>query len=593
MVEVDVVITVATLMLALGLFVTDVLRAEVVALLVMVILMVTGVVTPAEGVSGFSNPATMTILALFIMSAGIYRTGIVTLAAKRLARATGKSEFRMLVTIAVVVIPASAFINNTAAVAILIPLVLTLAREAGRSASKVLIPLSYMSMLAGTVTLIGTSTNVLTSALYHQYAGRPFGMFEFSKVGLTVVAVGMAYLFLVGRFLIPARAKGEALLERYHIKDYLAEVRILAGSPLIGHPVNDTDLKSRFDVDVIRILRGDEAIEQPLVGIPLHEADILVIRASKESLVGIRAAEGVDPLPEVEDEVHLTGPDVRIVEVILAPNSGIVGTTLKESKFRQRYNASVLAIKKRERLFLRRLHTTRLEFGDTLLVATTREALDRLREDRGFIFGEEEPAERYRTRQIPLALVILAGVVALAALGIYPIMVAAMAGAVVMALAGILRGKELWTSIRWDVIFLLAGLIPLGIAIEKTGVAAFIGGHLAAFSMGLPDLGVIMVFYFASMALTEMISNSATVVLLIPVAFASAATLGVDPTPLVLAVMFAASASFMTPIGYQTNLMVYGPGEYKFTDFTRVGAPLNLILLFTTSYAISVWFPLR
>ncbi len=592
MVAFDAVLVILVLLGALVLFVTEALRAELVALTVMAFLMLTGLVTPEEGVSGFSNPATMTILALFILSAGVYKTGVVTFAARRLSLLTGQSELRVLIAISLVVGPVSAFINNTAAVAILLPMVMTMAKESKLSPSKFLIPLSYVSMLAGTITLVGTSTNILASNLYLREIGRPFGMFEFSKVGIIIFLTGALYLFLIGRHLIPERlAPGEAS-EDALLRQFLTEVRIRPESPLVGKTLAEHRTRERYKIDVIRILRGRTAFDQPLTDVPLEAGDIFVLRAGRDSLTRLEDEAKVEILAGVKQEDVAAGTQAHLVEVVVSPNSSLVRRSLNESTFGEEFGVKVLGLRKHGPGFFRRLASTRLDFGDTLLVLATPEAVERLREDPEFIVSEEAPIEHYRKDKILIALGITTAVIALSAIGAYPLLVAAMAGAVLMVLSGVLKADELWTSIRWDVIFLLAGLIPLGIALEKTGVAETVGLGIAGFAAHLPALGIIMAFYLTSMILTEMISNNATVILLVPITFATATALAVSPLPLVLAVMFAASAAFMTPIGYQTNLMVYGPGEYRFTDFTRVGAPLNFLLWIVTSYSISVIFPL-
>ncbi|MGQ0536151.1 MAG: SLC13 family permease [Methanobacteriota archaeon] len=592
MVAVEAVVTILIIVTALVLFVTEIFAPEVVALGVMAALILTGVVSPEEGVSGFSNEATVAILALFIIADGIYRTGVLSVVSRRLVAVTGTSEFRLLLLITAVAGVSSAFMANTAVVAVLMPLVLTLARESHVSPSKLLMPLSHVAVLAGTLTLVGTTTNIVASALVKQETGEPLGMFEFTRVGAVLFVVGTFYLLLVGRHLIPARIKEESLVDRYHLKDYLAEVKVLPGSPLVGLAVERTDLKGRFDVDVIRIIRGALAIEQPVLGVPLHEGDVLVIRASQPMLLQLRQAEGLDPIPGVKDTVHQRLPDVSVVEIVVSPGSRLHGRSLRDIRFRQRYNASVLAVNKREHLFLRRLHTTRLEVGDTLLVLADTEAVERLRADPAFIVGKEAPAREFRKDKAALALAILAGVVLLPALDVLGLMPAAVAGAALVAFGGVLKREELWRAIRWDVIVLLVGLFPMGIALQNTGIADAIGAWVAGAASGLPYLGIIALFWFGSMVLTELLSNTGTVILLIPIAFATAAGLGIPALPLILAVTFAASVAFMTPFGYQTNLMVYGPGGYRFTDFTKVGAPLNLIMLIAGPYAIYVFYPL-
>jgi di/tricarboxylate transporter len=583
----------AILLGALVVFALDRFPIDFVAFTILALILVLGPVLgvePEEAITGFSNPATITVMAMFILGAGIYSTGVISLLARRVVRWAGAGELRQLISVMLVVAPISAFMNNTAAVAILIPMVITLAREHQRAPSKLLIPLSYFSQLAGVVTLIGTSTNILASALSAREGYGVFGMFEFSKIGLLIFATGVLYLFLIGRRLLPERRTEEEISESYRIKEYLSEVVVLENSPLVGKNVIETRLREQFDIQVLEVLRGGRKLGHPLAHKALRAGDILFIKANSERLLNLQAIEGLAIESEVRlDDEALQTNQQGLLEVVIGPNSNLIGSTLASANFHNRYNSTVIAMQKHGELIRERLGKVRLSFGDMLLLRGEPGALAQIKRNPGFIVTEEVQPEAFRTEKIPTAIAIVVGVVVVAALGT-PILVTAIAGCVLMVLTGCLRVNELHKAIGWDVIFLLAGVIPLGLALENTGAAqllADLAAHVAAF---VPPLVVLGIFYVMAMILTELISNNATVVVMVPVAVATAETLGLDPKALVLAIMFAASTSFSTPVGYQTNTMVYGPGGYKFLDFLRVGGPLNLLLAIVTPiYIFLVW----
>lgn len=583
----DHLLIVGILLASLVLFALEVVRAELVALSAMVALMVLGIVTPEEGVSGFSNPATITVLALFVVSAGVYKTGLVDAAARRVVGFVGGSEVRALLLIFLIAAPASMFLNNTAIVAILLPFTITLAANSRTSRSKLLMPLSQIAMLAGTVTVIGTSTNVLASGLLAARTGEGFGMFEFAKVGLVALAVGAAYILLVGRHLTPARIPAGEEGEKALLRAFLTEARVQEDSPLVGPVAKARERLERARLDVVRILREDGD-----VGEELRAGDVLVLRATRQDLAHVEQDLKVDVLDGIAPGD--VSPDANaLVEVVLAPNSTLVRRNLEDNDFGREFGVRVLGLHKLRPSWIPQVSRARLEFGDTLLLLAGKEAIERMRRDPDLLVVDELPAHPLRAGRAALAVAIAAGVIAAAATGLVPILTAALAGALVMVLSGILKPDELWTSVRWDVIFLMAGMIPLGIAMESSGLAAIIAQWLLGVAGGLPDIGILLLFYAMSMLLTALLSNSGNIVLLTPIAFAVASAASLDPRPLVLAVMFASSNDFNTPIGYQTNLMVYGPGGYRFLDYLRVGAPLSLALAFATSFAILWWFPLR
>lgn len=576
---------------ALVVFMLDLFPIDLVALAIMSLILVLGPVlgvAPEEAISGFSNPATITVLAMFILSGGIYRTGAINLLARRMIRFAGADELRQLITVMLVVSPISIFINNTAAVALLIPSVMALAREHQRAPSKLLMPLSFFSQLAGVITLIGTSTNILASVLSAREGYGAFGMFEFARIGLLVFVTGALYILFIGRKLLPERRAEQEITKVYQIKEYLTDIIVLPDSPLVGKSVIESQLRKQLDIDVWEIFRDGQKLSRPLGGQVLQANDLLFVKANTRQLLKIKDTKGLAIASDLNGR-ELKRDQQELLEVVIGSNSDLIGGTLQTTHFRYHYNCTVIAIWQHGQLIRERLGQIRLHFGDTLLLRGTVFALAQIKREPGFIVGEEAPLEEFRPQKIPVALAIVAGVVIIAALG-QPILVTALVGCVLMVVTGCLKMNELHQSIRLDVIFLLAGVIPLGLILERTGAAQLLAQLAVQSAAYVPPLIVLGIFYLMAMLLTELISNNATVVVMVPVAVATATTLGLDPKTFILAIMFAASTSFSTPVGYQTNTMIYGPGGYKFLDFVKVGVPLNLLLAIVTPlYIYFIW----
>ncbi|MFB6114108.1 MAG: SLC13 family permease [Halodesulfurarchaeum sp.] len=612
---------------AIILFITEWVPIDVTAISIMVTLIVLEPwthISPVEAISGFSSSATITVLAMLILSAGISRTGVVQILGRKISTFAGDSLGKQLLATIGVTGPVSGFINNTPVVAILVPVISDVAHTGKTSPSKLLMPLSYASQLGGMLTLIGTSTNILASdtaaRLSSQYDGlHAFGFFEFTALGIIVLITGTVYLLTIGHRLLPERVPPEEdYVEEYDIKDYLAEVVVRDGSPLVGKTVETAIEEAQTDADIIQIIREGHRHTEPLAQERISAGDTLLIRASSNTLRQLAEAEYLDIRGSVDtdEELEMAGPDEQtIVEVVVPSYSFLVGETLSSSTFRQRYDANVLAFRTRGETIRERMEDVPIRAGDTLLIQAESDNIDRLAQTRDFILAHEADEPDYRTDKIPHAVFIMIGVVAFVAIpwsfigqvlasatGIaqfvalsglqQPILVTAMAGVVAMVLTGVLKPNELYESVDWDVIFLLAGVIPLGIALEQTGAALLFGNLIATAADFLPALLVLWLFYMATGFITAVISNNASVVLMIPVAAAAATTIGSNPFAFVLAVTFAASAAFLSPIGYQTNLFVYGPGGYRFTDFFRVGAPLQLLLSAVTVVGIAAFWGL-
>jgi di/tricarboxylate transporter len=596
----DMLVVFGITVLAFSLFASEIVPVDVTALIVMVVLMLLQPwthISVAEGITGFSNPATITVLAMFILSAGVSRTGAVQILGRKMAEFAGNSEGRQLVAVLSVSGVPSGFLNNTPIVAMLIPAVSDLAREGGTSPSKLLIPLSYASMVGGMLTLIGTSTNLIASNVSARLLGSPFSMFEFTKLGIVVFVTGVVYLLLVGRYLIPERIKpDDGLLTEFEMSEYLTEVVVEEDSSLVGQRIEAiSDEPNDDDFAVVQLIRDGEAFIEPFTNKTIRADDSIVIRAGLDRLDELTSAEGLSVASTSDvtgEDLEAVGERQTLVELVIPTGSSFVGKNISVSPFRRAYDVNLLSIRRGTELLHRRLEGVTLDRGDTILVQATADSIDRMANDPNVIVAHEVANPDYRSSKIPLAIGIVIAVVGLAALNVLDILVAALAGVIGMIGTGIITPDELYDAVEWDVIFLLAGLIPLGIAFEETGAAALIGVLVAGTAAYLPTIGVLWVFYVVTALVTALVSNSGSVILMLPVAIATATRIGADPFAFVLAVTFAASADFMTPIGYQTNLLVYGPGGYRFTDYFRVGAPLQFLLSIVTVLGIVVLFGL-
>jgi len=603
-VSADVLVVFAVVLGALVLFVTEWLPIDVTAILIMVVLVLLEPwtqVSTAESLSGFSNKATIAVLAMLILSTGISQTGLVQIVGRKLSAFAGDSRSRQLAATIGAGGPVSGFINNTPVVAILVPVVADIANNGDTSPSKLLMPLSFASMLGGMLTLIGTSTNLLASETAARLGAdggveglHAFSMFEFTHLGAIVLVVGSLYLFVVAPRLLPDRVPAQKdYLAEYEVGDYLSEVMVRESSPIVGKTVREAIDYERFDADVLGLVRDGERFIEPIGQKVVQSGDTLTIRTDRETMAGIAAVDDFSFVGTPDEEAALeptTQDEQALVEVVIPTGSSLAGETLASSSFSQRYDAHVLAFRSRGETARERLEGRRLRVGDTLLVQAPRNSIDRLSTSSDFIVAHEPEDPDYRTEKIPHAVAIILGVVVAATVTPLHIVTTALGGVVAMVGTGVLHPTEVYESVDWDVIFLLAGVIPLGIALEQTGAAELLGLAVGTTGEYLPALGVLWVFYVFTGVITSVISNNASVVLLIPVAVEAAVEVGANPFAFVLAVTFAASTAFMTPVGYQTNLFVYGPGGYTFGDFFRVGMPLQLLLSVVTVAGIAVFW---
>ncbi|WP_408960057.1 SLC13 family permease [Natrinema sp. 74] len=597
----DALVVFGVVVLALILFLTERLPIDVTAILLIVVLAVlepwTGV-DPETAVSGFANEATITVLAMLILSGGISRTGVVQELGRRMAGFAGDSLRKQLFATVAATSPVSGFLNNTPVVALLVPVVTDVANRGNTSPSKLLIPLSYASQMGGMLTLIGTSTNILASDISARLGSQypelhRFSMFEFTGLGVIVVLVGGLYLIFVGHYLLPERVPPRAdYLEEYAVGDYLADIAVTPGSPLVGETVRDATDALGPEVDVVQVIHDAERSVAPRQATTLREGDVLVVRTNRDAITTLEDTVGGELVGGSNSALRLPTDAATgvLTELVVSLDSRLVGERLDPEAFREEFNAAVLGLRSHGELVADRIVGKRLDVGDTLLVQAPPDTLDRLARRDDVIVAREPPRPDYRADKAPIAVAIMVAVVAVAALELYPILIAALAGVVAMVVTGVLEPNELYDAVEWDIIFLLAGVIPLGIALEASGGAAYLAWLVVQSAGFLPPIAVLWLFYILTGLLTEVISNNASVVLLLPVAAAAATGIGANPFAFVLAVTFAASTAFLGPIGYQTNLFVYGPGGYRFGDYFRIGAPLQLLLSIVTVLGIAAFW---
>jgi di/tricarboxylate transporter len=588
----DAVLTLLVLLGAVTLFVTERLPVDVVAMLVLASLLVLGLVTPVEALSGFSSEATITVAAMFVLSAGLAHTGALASLARLFGRV--RNGFLFMLLLMLIVGPISAFVNNTAAVAVLLPLVLAASAANKQSPSQVLIPMSYAAQMGGVCTLIGTSTNLLVNSLAKDLGHPGFGLFDFAPIGLVTMAVGFVYLMLMRRWLLPTHPPA-AITEAYELGKYIAELRVMPESPLIGKSVGQSQLGEKHSVYVLELMRGEERHWSPR-GEELREGDVLLVRGNLEKIKSLKEGAKLEFLPEFKlHDSRFGGEDGDqsqvLVEAMVAPGSRLVNHSLKQLDFRWTYNATALAVHRRGEVLREKIKDVTLNVGDVLLLMCPKVELNVLRANSNLIVLNERGEASRPERKAWLAVGIMAAAIAVAALGWLPIVASAILGGIALVATRCLDNDQAYQAIDWRVIVLLAGVLPLGIAMQKSGLAQGIADFSVNWVGGFGPLAVLAAVYLTTALLTELMSNNAAAVLITPIAFSTALSLGVSPTPFLVAVLFAASTSFATPVGYQTNTMVYNAGNYRFVDFMKMGIPLNLMFWGLAVFLIPKFFP--
>ena len=584
-------------------FAMEILPIEVTAMGAIGVLLLFDILSWQEAINGFSNPAVITIGAIFIMSRALVKTGFLEVFADFLAKKGGNQKwltiFIFLLTVSII----SGIINNTAAVAIFIPLGIDLCQRFHISPTKVLLPLSYAAIFGGTLTLIGTSTNLIVSSVMEEYNMIPFSMFEFTKLGVIFLVLGTIYNMIISKWFMPSRSIISSLTRKYHMGSFLTEFKIGKDSPLIGHSYEEMELTQKYSLQVYKIIRDSNNIRFNLHNIIIREGDIFLVQINVKDMLKFKDDMKVLLLSDVKmNQAELTGKNHVIVEGIVSQQSALIGKTLQEFDFRSRFGSFVLAVKRQRDLLRNKIAHIRLKFSDTLLIMVPKERLDILRTSNDLIVLEELDIHLRYERYWWFSILVIPAVMLLATFGVIPIVKGAVLGAILLLVLRSLSIQDAYESISWSVIFLIASLIPLGTAIHNTNLDKNIGDLiyvLGALIGGVENVNpiiILAVLYGVTFILSAFVSNAAVAVMLTPIGILLASLIGdngIDSRPFLVAICFGASCSFMTPMGYQTNMMVYGPGQYRLKDFFQMGIPLTIIFWLAAVYWIPKFWPFQ
>ena len=588
----QIAILLVLLFVALVLFAVERIPIEIVSIVLVMALIITQTLTVGEAFAGFGNDIVITIAGLFILTGGLARTGVVDVVGRRLHRFAGDSEFRITALIMVAAAVSAAVMKNTTTTAMFLPVVLGIAARRNISPSKVLIPLAFGAILGGTCTLIGTSTNLAVSGALPRYGMAPFSMFELTRVGVPIVAVGMVYMLLLGLYLLPRRQSAKSLTEQYHIRQYATEVIVLNDSPLIGKTLAEARIGDELDLTVLGILRGAEKRIAPHPHEQIKADDLLLVQGRAEDILRVKGEAGIEIKPDFElSDAHLEGSDVELFEAMVPKGSEFIGRTLKRLQFRERYELVVLALNRHGVNLLSKLSKVRIRFGDVLLIQGKRDYVESVASDGQILLLEEISQRQVRPAKRRWALTAFGVFLFFSITHLVPLPVAVLLGVLILLASGSVRTHEMYEMIEWRLIILIACMISFGVAMEKTGADQYLATQIINVTGQYGPLAVLAGFFIMTVALTQPMSNQAAALVMLPIAIKSAIALGLNPRTFAVAVTYAASCSFLTPLE-PACVLVYTPGRYRFFDFVKVGSILTVLVFFIVLWLVPMFWPL-
>lgn len=588
----EIALTLGIILMAIVLFATEKLRVDLIALLVLLAVSITGLVSKEEVFLGFANPAVITIWAVYIVSGGLFKTGVADILGSLILRLSGASEARLIAVIMLICGLMSAFMNNVGAVAVLMPAVIGIARQTKIPASKLLMPLAFSSLLGGKMTLIGTPANILAQGILVARGLPAFSFFEITPIGAIVLATGIIYMVVIGRHLLPVRETPSDSQLGAQLKEYISDIQITQDSLLNGKTLYESGLGAEYDLTVLSVIKDG----QPKVGLHrdyvFKENDHLVVEGSLANLK--KARDALKFSIAGDQEIDLSSLDTaqsHIFEATLAPRSTMVERSLRELRFRDRFGFTAIAIWRHGEVITNRLRDIKLQFGDALLLQGPPGRVRALQEGNEFLVLEPVEIHQNRTRKAPIAAGIMVLVILLAMLSDLGIATAMVVGSVLMVLTRCLSMDEAYESIDWRTVFLVGGMLSLGIAMENTGTARYLADLLLSVLGDYGPYGVLAGIYLLSALITQPMSNAAAIVLMVPIAIDTALGMEVNHLTLTMAVVIGAATSFLTPVGHKANVLVFGPGGYRFFDYTRVGILLTVLLFIVSMIFLPIFWP--
>ena len=583
---------IGVIVLAVVLFSLERVPPDVTALGLMLLVTLTGLVTPEEAFAGFGSEVVLMILGLLVLTAALIQTGLVDYLGREILSRVGNDSGRFLILLMVAAAALSAFMSNTGATAFLLPIVLSISRQMKVSPSKLLMPLAFASILASSVTLIGTSTNLVISGLLVNSGLEPLGMFELTVVGLPILVVGLVYMLTIGKKLIPDRGFNPDYTADFELQPYLTEIEILPDSPMVGATLAGSGLGHDLDLTVIRIVRDGEQYLVPSADLTLESGDLLLVEGSRDNLLSIKESPGIEHKPrrKIEDK-EMQSEKIGLFEVVLLPNSRMIGRTLRDLKFRERYNLQVLGINRNGEKIHEKLSQIRLATGDELLLQGDRSKLMILDRENTLRLIRPVQWRALRGKQAVAAGILFVLPIILAAVNLIPLSVSVLASAFLAFVMNIITPEEAYRSVEWRVLILIGSMLAIGQAMQLTGTADFLAEQIMQFTHQVNPLWLLAGFFILSMLLTQPMSNQAAAVVVIPIAVQLAIQLGLNPRAFAVMIALGASSSFLTPLE-PAALLVYGPGKYKFSDFPKVGLLLTVLILVLSMVMVPIFWPL-